>query len=105
MPPELQEVNPIAHIDNGDKDECYRDEHQDRPAMGNAEGATSEPHQQVPPPTKHQHTQPRNRQKLGEERAQIGEQATRHYHLLREEIWSGEEEVQFLCLPKKITFE
>ena len=105
MAPQFQQINPITHIDDGDKDKSHRNEHEDCPLVGDAESAMGEPHEEVPQTTEHQDSQPWDGKELSEEGTEIGEQTSGNDHLLTEEVRSGEEEVQLLGFPKEIVFE
>lgn len=56
MAPQLQQIDPVAHVDVGDQQEGDGNKHQDGPTVGDAEGTFDDSHHQQPPATEQQHT-------------------------------------------------
>ena len=99
---QFEHIYPVAHVDDGQQQECHGDEHQYRPFVGHLEGAFRQCHQKQPPRTQQEHPQCGMIEKLREKRAEIGEHSTRHHHLLLEIQRGVEEKIHLLHFPEQV---
>ena len=105
MPPQFQDINPVAHVHDGQQQQHHGHQHQQGPFARNTESPFHHPHQQQPQPREHQHAHPGVVEELRQPGAHIGQHSPRHHHLLPEEQASLLEKVQFLRFPQEVALE